>query len=400
MMSSDNTPPGKPPPGTKGGESLAAGGGGGGGASSRAKPTSSSSSGAKQQHPPPEQSLKCPRCDSPNTKFCYYNNYSLTQPRHFCKTCRRYWTKGGALRNVPIGGGCRKNKRVRSSSSNSRLSCSLDSKDSAGSSSSENMMLGGLKFFHGISPPMDFQLGGLSSLPSRLHHNPSSGISYNNNNNQFSAFGDVSGTSGLTISTPLDTSASCNSFLGFNYPLTLGGGGGGGAGGGGDGFSATQNMMSSMNVHSSLASSIESLSSINQDLHWKLQQQRLAMLFGSGNDHDQSTQTTQSQLEQQQKTQQIAPISLFQNLEVSSKADHQHQHQVVGTHGRREGASASGDTATEWFFGNSYAPPVTPTPTNSGGGNGGGGGNENTSNWQHGIQAWSSHDLQQYNALP
>ncbi|RZC55668.1 hypothetical protein C5167_014524 [Papaver somniferum] len=25
-------------------------------------------------------------------------------------TCRRYWTKGGALRNVPIGGGCRKNK--------------------------------------------------------------------------------------------------------------------------------------------------------------------------------------------------------------------------------------------------------------------------------------------------
>ncbi|RZC67161.1 hypothetical protein C5167_010844 [Papaver somniferum] len=57
-----------------------------------------------------QPSLRCPRCDSPNTKFCYYNNYNLTQPRHFCKTCRRYWTKGGALRNVPIGGGCRKNK--------------------------------------------------------------------------------------------------------------------------------------------------------------------------------------------------------------------------------------------------------------------------------------------------
>ncbi|KAK4367708.1 hypothetical protein RND71_011500 [Anisodus tanguticus] len=56
------------------------------------------------------ENLRCPRCDSPNTKFCYYNNYNLTQPRHFCKTCRRYWTKGGALRNVPIGGGCRKNK--------------------------------------------------------------------------------------------------------------------------------------------------------------------------------------------------------------------------------------------------------------------------------------------------
>ncbi|XP_008799722.2 dof zinc finger protein DOF1.2-like [Phoenix dactylifera] len=53
----------------------------------------------------------CPRCDSSNTKFCYYNNYSLTQPRYFCKGCRRYWTKGGNLRNVPVGGGCRKNRR-------------------------------------------------------------------------------------------------------------------------------------------------------------------------------------------------------------------------------------------------------------------------------------------------
>lgn len=57
--------------------------------------------------------MKCPRCDSANTKFCYYNNYSQTQPRHFCKSCRRYWTQGGALRNVPVGGGCRKNKRVK-----------------------------------------------------------------------------------------------------------------------------------------------------------------------------------------------------------------------------------------------------------------------------------------------
>ncbi|KAJ7520520.1 hypothetical protein O6H91_19G009200 [Diphasiastrum complanatum] len=60
-----------------------------------------------------DQVLKCPRCDSLNTKFCYYNNYSLTQPRHFCKNCKRYWTKGGALRNVPVGGGCRKNKRAK-----------------------------------------------------------------------------------------------------------------------------------------------------------------------------------------------------------------------------------------------------------------------------------------------
>lgn len=54
---------------------------------------------------------KCPRCESTNTKFCYYNNYSLSQPRHFCKACRRYWTRGGALRSVPVGGGCRKNNK-------------------------------------------------------------------------------------------------------------------------------------------------------------------------------------------------------------------------------------------------------------------------------------------------
>ncbi|XVF69373.1 hypothetical protein PTKIN_Ptkin11bG0076200 [Pterospermum kingtungense] len=71
----------------------------------------------RKPRPQPEQALKCPRCDSTNTKFCYYNNYSLSQPRYFCKSCRRYWTKGGTLRNVPVGGGCRKNKRSSSSSS-------------------------------------------------------------------------------------------------------------------------------------------------------------------------------------------------------------------------------------------------------------------------------------------
>ncbi|KAH7425757.1 hypothetical protein KP509_11G069300 [Ceratopteris richardii] len=54
---------------------------------------------------------KCPRCESLDTKFCYYNNHNYDQPRYLCKSCRRYWTKGGALRNVPIGGGCRRNKR-------------------------------------------------------------------------------------------------------------------------------------------------------------------------------------------------------------------------------------------------------------------------------------------------
>lgn len=365
MMSSDNTPGKKPADDTHQG---------GGGSSSNRKTTSSKA--------PPEQALKCPRCDSPNTKFCYYNNYSLTQPRHFCKTCRRYWTKGGALRNVPIGGGCRKNKRVRSSSS--RLSGSLDSKDS-GDSASDHM---GLKFFHGISPAMDFQLGGLS-LP-RLNHHPSSSSAvvtalYNNNNNsQFSPYGDVSVTSsGLTLDPSGSGAAGTNSFMGFNYPLTLGSGSGGGGGGVGI---HQNNMNSSMSVHSTLASSIESLSSINQDLHWKLQQQRLSMLFGTTIGGDNQTQPPQKdmQMNDLEKTQ-TAPI-LFQNLEISKP---------------KESAGGGDTAATEWFFGNSYAPPppVTPTPTNSGG-NGVGGNENNASNWNnHGVvQAWS--DLQQYNALP
>ncbi|XP_022735607.1 dof zinc finger protein DOF5.6 [Durio zibethinus] len=70
--------------------------------------------------PQHDQTLKCPRCHSTHTKFCYYNNYSLSQPRYFCKTCRRYWTKGGTLRNIPVGGGCRKNKKVATKKSNDR----------------------------------------------------------------------------------------------------------------------------------------------------------------------------------------------------------------------------------------------------------------------------------------
>jgi len=96
---------------------------------------------AKQNQPelPEQEQLKCPRCDSPNTKFCYYNNYNLSQPRHFCKNCRRYWTKGGALRNIPVGGGTRKsNKRSGSSpSSNLKNQTVAEKPDHHGSGSEE-----------------------------------------------------------------------------------------------------------------------------------------------------------------------------------------------------------------------------------------------------------------------
>ncbi|CAN0864342.1 Dof zinc finger protein DOF3.4 [Linum grandiflorum] len=77
--------------------------------------------GASHLHPlpqpaPEQEQLPCPRCDSTNTKFCYYNNYNFSQPRHFCKSCRRYWTHGGTLRDIPVGGATRKSaKRCRTS---------------------------------------------------------------------------------------------------------------------------------------------------------------------------------------------------------------------------------------------------------------------------------------------
>ncbi|KAE8694454.1 Detected protein of unknown function [Hibiscus syriacus] len=58
--------------------------------------------------------LPCPRCNSRDTKFCYYNNYNVSQPRHFCKNCQRYWTAGGTMRNVPVGAGRRKSKNSSS----------------------------------------------------------------------------------------------------------------------------------------------------------------------------------------------------------------------------------------------------------------------------------------------
>ncbi|KAJ6740480.1 DOF-TYPE ZINC FINGER DNA-BINDING FAMILY PROTEIN-RELATED [Salix purpurea] len=284
---------------------------------------------------PQEQASKCPRCESPNTKFCYYNNYSLAQPRHFCKTCRRYWTKGGALRNVPIGGGCRKNKKIKSST---RLSS--ESKDSTGS-----LEISGFNFFHGLSPTVDFNLGGLS-LP-RL--NPSQNGLYSH----FPSFGDTSAAA-VTVTSP------CFS---LDPSENIGGG--------------------SMNVNTNLPSSIESLSCINQDLHWKLQQQRLAMLYGTGENHKDGSTVSTDPIDQSlgHKPQPI----MFENLEISKP-----QVCAAGNPGK-EGA-ASGDTATEWFFGNSYSQ-VTATPTNASNN----GNNDNTGNW-NGVQAWG--DLHQYSVLP
>ena len=72
----------------------------------------------------PDKVVPCPRCNSLETKFCYFNNYNVNQPRHFCKNCQRYWTAGGTIRNVPVGAGRRRNKH--SSSQSRQVETNLD----------------------------------------------------------------------------------------------------------------------------------------------------------------------------------------------------------------------------------------------------------------------------------
>ncbi|XP_058772132.1 dof zinc finger protein DOF5.7-like [Vicia villosa] len=338
------------------------------------KEDSSSESKKLDQQPQQRVVVKCPRCDSPNTKFCYYNNYSLTQPRHFCKTCRRYWTNGGSLRNVPIGGGCRKKQKLKNSSSSSLSSISKFSS----------------------SPSLDFHLGGLLPLPLPL---PFTSKPYFYNTC-------VPTTSPSTFH--LDPSSTSNPMMALNlYPFS--------STSNGNGFINENSIqgMNFMNVNTTTTTTttsssntnlaIESLSCMNQDLHLKLQQQRLATMFG-GDDDDKKDGITISGndlVSQVSGIEKAQPI-LFQNLE-NSKAE---MFQGVGDDGgdmRKAGPSPS-----EWFFEmNSYSSVMTPTRNNDGvcmNGDHDNGGNNINNNWINngGVHAWSDVQQQQlpYSALP
>ncbi|XP_006398705.2 dof zinc finger protein DOF5.1 [Eutrema salsugineum] len=173
-------------------------GGGGGGPGGLIRPGSMAERARLANIPLPETALKCPRCDSTNTKFCYFNNYSLTQPRHFCKSCRRYWTRGGALRTVPVGGGCRRNKRTKnsggggsSSSGNSKSHDSATSNDQYHHRVMANSQMG---------PPSSST--SLSSLLSSYNAGLIPGHDHNNNNNNILGLG--SALPPLKLMPPLD----------------------------------------------------------------------------------------------------------------------------------------------------------------------------------------------------
>ncbi|KAI3995214.1 hypothetical protein MKX01_032016 [Papaver californicum] len=91
-------------------------------ATNSSKPHTQDEKKVRPQQEQARPSSKCPRCDSTNTKFCYYNNYSLSQPRYFCKSCKRYWTQGGSIRKIPVGGSTCKKKSNKKSSSSTKTS--------------------------------------------------------------------------------------------------------------------------------------------------------------------------------------------------------------------------------------------------------------------------------------
>ncbi|PIN23665.1 hypothetical protein CDL12_03611 [Handroanthus impetiginosus] len=192
--------------------------------------------------------------------------------------------------------------------------------------SGDSTDVGGLKLFQGISPAMDFQLQGINfpQNTALLNHFPS--------------FGEISNA------------------ISSNFPGNMN-------------HSHGFQEMGSSNLPSTLANSIESLSSINQDLHLKLQQQRLSMLLA--NNHKENS----TNLHFVEKPEPI----LFQNLDISKTTE------SCGI------AKKDGNLSTEWFFDNSYAN-GNPNPET-----GGSNENENNSNWS-GAQAWS--DVAQFTSLP
>ena len=109
-----------------------------------------------------------------------------------------------------------------------------------------------------------------------------------------------------------------------------------------------------------LATSIETLSCLNQDLHWRLQQQRMAMFFGNSKEETVVVERPQ-------------PL-LHRNLEIVNSSP--------------SPTTKKGENQTEWYFGNNNDNErvINNNENNNTGG---------SDQWNNGIQAWT--DLNHYN---
>lgn len=199
---------------------------------------------------PQEATLKCPRCDSLRTKFCYYNNHSLTKPRYYCKTCRMYWVKGGNLGSLLVGAGTVHGDRQKINKLKSSL---RDSQNCSNGSSNTGRLNLSASDFH---CPRILPFGTLLT---------SSGTT--------KKCTDSKGKSPTIPCFNLYPPSGNSSFMGFKFPLSLSHGEGTP-----DFSNGVQEMGSFLNLRCDLVNSIESLISINQDIRLKLQQQRLATM--------------------------------------------------------------------------------------------------------------------------
>ncbi|KAK8538230.1 hypothetical protein V6N12_044365 [Hibiscus sabdariffa] len=76
-------------------------------------------------------------------RFREENKASKGTSFELSQTCRRYWTEGGSLRNIPVGGGSRKNKRSSSSLSSSQKLPGLVTPPSLSQCSTQNPKIHG-----------------------------------------------------------------------------------------------------------------------------------------------------------------------------------------------------------------------------------------------------------------
>ncbi|CAL5418559.1 unnamed protein product [Camellia sinensis] len=145
-------------------------------------------------------------------------------PTYPCQSClempEKHWSRGGALRSVPVGGGCRRNKRSKGSNSSKSLVSGDggDGQTSSGStsaiSSSTSVGTASLLGLTPQIPPLRFMAAPLSQLTDHHHHH----------------YGEI-GLNYSGISAPLVVTSDMNmNFHLGSSSLGLGGGVGGGSG--------------------------------------------------------------------------------------------------------------------------------------------------------------------------
>ncbi|KAL2340761.1 hypothetical protein Fmac_008701 [Flemingia macrophylla] len=128
----------------------------------------------------PDKILPCPRCNSMDTKFCYYNNYNVNQPRYFCKACQRYWTAGGTMRNVPVGAGRRKNKNSASHYRHITISEALQAAR-IDSSNVATLKPNGRVLSFGLDPPICDSMASVLNLTENKTRNTFQNHNHNHN---------------------------------------------------------------------------------------------------------------------------------------------------------------------------------------------------------------------------